>query len=98
MLDVQEVLGPNHPQNTHPFPILHFSRSQSPAVNDYTGRPYAWQGEMADGSFIKPGTYVVRIAALRPFGDPTVQEVWDVFNAPEIKISLAEAAEPPATS
>ncbi|KAH8885911.1 subtilase [Thozetella sp. PMI_491] len=60
------------------FPATFFYRGQ--------GYRYAWLGDMADGSKIAPGKYTMRIAALKPFGDPTHADNWDIWDTPQIEV------------
>ncbi|KXH59614.1 subtilase [Colletotrichum salicis] len=50
------------------------------------GGIYYWLGRFADGSYIQPGSYKFRIAALRPFGVPEVSEDWDIWQTPAITV------------
>ncbi|KAI1846594.1 hypothetical protein JX266_007167 [Neoarthrinium moseri] len=45
---------------------------------------FFWLGRYANGSQIQPGSYKFRIAALRPFGVPTIAEDWDIWATPDI--------------
>ncbi|ETS72929.1 hypothetical protein PFICI_15321 [Pestalotiopsis fici W106-1] len=45
---------------------------------------YYWLGRYANGTQAQPGSYKFRLAALRPFGDRTVAEDWDIFATPDI--------------
>ena len=92
-VDIWEVLTRQSPSHRFKFPLTYYARSPTRAVEDFTSRFFAWQGELSDGSWIQPGTYVVRLAALKPFGNPAKGEDWDVWNAPEITVKYAESAE-----
>ena len=46
-----------------------------------------WYGVLANGSSLSPGTYTMRYAQLRPFGNPTVAADWDVVPAPRITVT-----------
>ncbi|POS73432.1 minor extracellular protease vpr [Diaporthe helianthi] len=47
---------------------------------------YWWLGRYANGSTVLPGDYHFRIAVLRPFGDPTLAEDWEVVKVPKITV------------
>ncbi|KAI0125467.1 subtilase [Xylariales sp. AK1849] len=47
---------------------------------------YYWLGRYANGSHIQPGFYKFRIAALLPFGDPSVAASWDIWATPNITV------------
>lgn len=86
VVDVLEIISLQPPPRPHPFPLEFYPRSDT---DGFTERNYAWQGELAHGAWVEPGSYVTRVAALRPFGDPKVSEDWDIWNAPEITITSA---------
>ncbi|KAL0942868.1 serine endopeptidase [Colletotrichum truncatum] len=54
-------------------PLTELSRD----VYGYAPYRFWWLGRLADGFKIKPGKYVMRIAALIPFGDPSLNSHWD---------------------
>ncbi|TWU78159.1 hypothetical protein ED733_007594 [Metarhizium rileyi] len=39
-----------------------------------------WFGKLSNGSQITPGNYTMRIAALRPYGNPKISDHWDVVD------------------
>ncbi|KAI9164076.1 minor extracellular protease vpr [Paramyrothecium foliicola] len=45
-----------------------------------------WLGKLADGTQIKPGKYVFRVAALAPYGNPRAADNWHVWLTKEIEI------------
>ncbi|CAI4215533.1 unnamed protein product [Parascedosporium putredinis] len=92
-LDNWEVLTRQTPTHRYKFPMTNYARSPTRAVEDFTSRFFSWQGEFTDGSWIQPGTYKIRVAALRPFGDPCQTEDWDVWNAPPMVVKFAEPIE-----
>ncbi|KAK7956323.1 serine endopeptidase [Apiospora aurea] len=61
---------------TVPFPVP-LSRGDA-----WTGKEstFWWFGKLANGSYIAPGDYYWRIAALYPFGDPKQSDEWHVWN------------------
>ncbi|KAK7958437.1 Subtilisin DY [Apiospora saccharicola] len=61
---------------TVPFPVP-LSRGDSCAGKDSA---FWWFGKLANGSYIAPGDYYWRIAALYPFGDPRQSTEWDIWN------------------
>ncbi|KAI0135175.1 subtilisin-like protein [Daldinia grandis] len=50
------------------------------------GWDHTWFGKLGNGSQIANGNYTWRFATLRPFGEPTVSEDWDIFKTPEISV------------
>lgn len=38
-----------------------------------------WFGKLGNGSYVVPGTYTVRFAVLRPFGNPRHADNWSVY-------------------
>ncbi|KAL1893833.1 hypothetical protein Cpir12675_003952 [Ceratocystis pirilliformis] len=71
------------PNDTFDFPELNMPRNA-----DYTGykRTFFWFGKLTNGSQIEPGKYSLRIAALKPFGEPELAEDWAISKTPEIEI------------
>ncbi|KAK8028264.1 hypothetical protein PG991_005320 [Apiospora marii] len=61
---------------TVPFPVP-LSRGDPWAGRDSA---FWWFGKLANGSYIAPGDYYWRIAALYPFGDPKRSDEWHVWN------------------
>lgn len=45
-----------------------------------------WLGGLGNGTQIAPGRYQMRLAALKPFGNPKAADNWDVFETPEIEV------------
>ncbi|EFX05069.1 subtilisin-like serine protease [Grosmannia clavigera kw1407] len=45
-----------------------------------------WLGQLANGSTITPGTYKMRFAVLKPFGDPTHSDNWSIWKTPDITV------------
>lgn len=84
IVDVLEIISLQPPPRRHPFPLEYYPRSDTEGFSE---RRYAWQGELAHGAWVEPGTYVVRVAALKPFGDPKVSGDWDIWDAPEVTIA-----------
>ncbi len=70
--------------NVTAFPMTGVPRSYANSLFIPTDMPndvrsWWWIGKMADGSDIKAGQYVMRVAALRPFGDRTKSSDWDAW-------------------
>lgn len=64
-----------YPNDTVAFPI-----SDEPRTSvDEDDLQFWWFGGLANGSQITPGGYVLRFAALVPFGDPTLSGDWSTF-------------------
>ncbi|KAK7997300.1 hypothetical protein PG989_005340 [Apiospora arundinis] len=61
---------------TVPFPVP-LSRGDAWTSREAT---FWWFGKLANGSYIAPGDYYWRIAALYPFGDPKQSDEWHVWN------------------
>ncbi|KAH8883035.1 serine endopeptidase [Thozetella sp. PMI_491] len=64
--------------NTTAFPITGLYRSSVNVVD----QTYWWLGGLADGSQIKPGKYIMRVAALIPFGNPAKSNGWNAWTVP----------------
>ncbi|KAH8673435.1 peptidase S8/S53 domain-containing protein [Xylariales sp. PMI_506] len=45
---------------------------------------YYWLGRYANGTQVQSGSYQFRLAALRPFGDPSNAADWDIWPTPSI--------------
>uniref|UniRef100_A0A8H7NL32 Peptidase S8/S53 domain-containing protein n=1 Tax=Bionectria ochroleuca TaxID=29856 RepID=A0A8H7NL32_BIOOC len=74
-------------ENTVPFPIRATPRNIiSVPVAGYDQYRFFWLGKLANGSYINPGKYAMRFAALRPLGDRTVSTDWDIWDTPEITV------------
>ncbi|KAH8883757.1 serine endopeptidase, partial [Thozetella sp. PMI_491] len=70
-------------EDTIPFPVTYLPRTDS-----YTGVtvPFWWFGKLANGTYIAPGNYTMRFAALLPLSDPAKSDSWDIWETPEITI------------
>ncbi|KAF6839147.1 serine endopeptidase [Colletotrichum musicola] len=66
-----------------PFPIRGIERTTS--WSELTDR-FWWFGKLANGSYIAPGNYSIRFAALTPFSDPAESDNWDIWQTPQITI------------
>ncbi|KAH6685433.1 subtilase [Plectosphaerella plurivora] len=71
------------PTDSEPFPLYDLNRN---AVWGQYRNTFQWFGMLANGSQLEPGNYKMRLAALKPFGDPKLSEDWSIWNAPEISI------------
>ncbi|KAI1466675.1 subtilisin-like protein [Daldinia caldariorum] len=65
------------PNNTFTYPLTDTLRG---------GGDRTWFGKLGNGSQIANGNYTWRFATLRPFGDPTVSEDWDIWKTPQITV------------
>ncbi|KAI5860841.1 peptidase S8/S53 domain-containing protein [Durotheca rogersii] len=72
-----------NPDDVSPLPAVNVYRNGQ-ISNSYWA--YAWLGKLANGSYIAPGQYRFRFAALVPFADPEGSDSWDVFETPEITV------------
>jgi len=68
---------------TVPFPLELLTRTSS--WNRYD-QAFWWLGRLGNGSYIGPGEYKIRFAALLPFGDPSKSDNWDVWQTPAITV------------
>ncbi|TLD16215.1 uncharacterized protein PgNI_00059 [Pyricularia grisea] len=66
-----------------PFPVTGIERTSSWTE---LGKRFWWMGKLANGSYIAPGTYKMRFAALTPFSDPKEADSWHVWKTPDITI------------
>ncbi|OIW33557.1 serin endopeptidase [Coniochaeta ligniaria NRRL 30616] len=48
-------------------------------TDDFSDSQFWWLGPLANGTMIAPGKYVMRVAALLPFGDRTRSAGWSTF-------------------
>ncbi|OPB43456.1 serine endopeptidase [Trichoderma guizhouense] len=49
---------------------------------------WLWFGQLANGSQMTPGTYWMRLAALRPFStNPQNSDNWDIFTTPQFQVT-----------
>ncbi|KAI1107937.1 subtilisin-like protein [Jackrogersella minutella] len=65
------------PNDTFTYPLTENLRG---------GWDHWWFGKLGNGSQIANGNYTWRFATLRPFGDPTVSEDWNIFKTPQITV------------
>ncbi|KAF3763590.1 subtilisin-like protein [Cryphonectria parasitica EP155] len=63
------------PNTTIAFPLTDLPRT----TVDIAAEEYWWFGGLANGSQIESGDYVMRLAALLPFGEPTSSEGWSTY-------------------
>ncbi|TLD11867.1 hypothetical protein PspLS_11287 [Pyricularia sp. CBS 133598] len=57
-----------------------------------TGTLTAWDGSLADGTWVPAGRYRLSISGLKIMADRTKRESWDVYNSPEFYIRWVKAA------
>jgi len=72
---------------TTKFPELDLFRNTAWTFEEHS---FWWLGKLANGSYIGPGTYSMRVAALTPFGDPNHSDNWDVWEVPDIEVKELE--------
>ncbi|KAK2031947.1 serine endopeptidase [Colletotrichum zoysiae] len=65
------------------FPIQGIERTTT--WSELTDR-FWWLGKLANGSYIAPGKYKMRFAALVPFSNPQQSNSWDIWGTPTITI------------
>ncbi|KAG9256585.1 subtilase [Emericellopsis atlantica] len=76
----------DYPNITVTFPVVWTNRNGDAAENQLL-HEYWWpQGLLGNGSKIEPGKYIMRFAALNPFGVPEHGNNWSVFKTPKITI------------
>ncbi|KAK7932068.1 hypothetical protein PG985_002780 [Apiospora marii] len=65
-------------EDTVPLPMFYLIRGDMPTYHD----TYSlwWFGKLANGSYIAPGDYYWRVAALIPFAEPSHSDNWDVWD------------------
>ncbi|KAL3293576.1 subtilase [Colletotrichum asianum] len=78
-----EVFDPEQydPDETFTYPITDIYRNTAASYHEHW-----WFGKLGNGTQIAPGNYTIRFAALRPFGNPTHADNWDVFKTPQIQV------------
>lgn len=64
------IPGKDDAEDTFDFPLLGVTR----IVDGWNPVTYAWLGKLANGTQIAEGRYVMRFAALKPFGTPKVSD------------------------
>ncbi|KAI6428914.1 hypothetical protein MCOR21_005284 [Pyricularia oryzae] len=69
------------PDQASPFPILDVARTQLPSVYQSW-----WLGKLGNGSQIAEGRYMMRVAVLKPFGNPRAADNWDVLRTPVFEV------------
>ncbi|KAL7781385.1 subtilisin-like protein [Trichoderma afarasin] len=61
------------------FPMMRVSRGYA---------KHWWFGKLANGSYLAPGNYTLRFAALRPYGNPSISDHWDIMRLPVRNIQV----------
>ncbi|KAL9942163.1 hypothetical protein ACHAQF_007360 [Verticillium nonalfalfae] len=74
-----DTLGWN-PDETNDYPQVNTGRAAG--MPGYDKREYWWFGKLANGTKIADGEYVLRFAALVPFGRPEAADNWDAWTLP----------------
>ncbi|KAH7367773.1 subtilisin Carlsberg [Plectosphaerella cucumerina] len=69
-----------NPDETTDYPRVNTGRAGSMASS--TKSEYWWFGKLTDGTKIPQGEYVLRFAALVPFGRPEASDNWDAWTTP----------------
>ncbi|KAG8165902.1 hypothetical protein KVR01_004454 [Diaporthe batatas] len=72
------------PDDTFTYPVMDLNRN---AQTQNAAHQFWWFGKLGNGSQIELGNYTMRFATLRPFGDPTVSDGWDIFKTPDIQVT-----------
>lgn len=69
--------------NTFTFPVRNVARTAE------TANPtrYWWFGKLGNGTQIAEGRYVMRFAALKPFGNPYAADNWEVYRTPTFEVT-----------
>ncbi|KAK1987060.1 subtilisin-like serine protease [Colletotrichum cereale] len=70
-------------EKSYPFPIRGIERTTT--WSELTDR-FWWLGKLANGTYIAPGNYTMRFAALVPFSNPEHSDSWDTWETPRITI------------
>ncbi|KAH7316466.1 peptidase S8/S53 domain-containing protein [Stachybotrys elegans] len=73
----------HNPNSTWTYPAVDLFRN---AETQNVYHEFWWFGRLGNGSLIEPGTYTMRFATLKPFGNPKAADNWDVFKTPEIQV------------
>ncbi|KAG6015786.1 hypothetical protein E4U43_004768 [Claviceps pusilla] len=66
--------------DTVSFPLMRVPRGH--------GR-FWWFGKLSNGTKIVPGNYSMRIAALRPYGEPRISDHWDIMDMDSHTIQIS---------
>lgn len=69
------------PDETFSFPIQDTFRNVAETTR------YYWFGKLGNGTQIANGKYVVRFAALKPFGNAKASDAWEVYGPHEIEVT-----------
>ncbi|KAM0321539.1 hypothetical protein ACHAQA_010029 [Verticillium albo-atrum] len=69
-----------NPDETTDYPLINTVRAAG--MPGYDKNEYWWFGKLANGTKIADGEYVLRFAALVPFGQPGVANNWDAWTVP----------------
>lgn len=68
---------------TTAFPVLGVPRTGIWSGNK---QEWWWFGKLANGSYIRPGNYTFRFAALTPFSNPDHSNNWDIWDTPQVTV------------
>lgn len=69
-----------NPDETTDYPLMNTGRAA--AMSGFDKREFWWFGKLANGTKIARGEYVLRFAALVPFGQLEVADDWDAWVVP----------------
>ncbi|KAL2879853.1 hypothetical protein SGCOL_004898 [Colletotrichum sp. CLE4] len=69
------------PDETFTYPIMDRNRNGA-----YEQDEHWWFGKLGNGSQIAVGNYTLRFALLKPFGDPSHADNWEVLSTPQISV------------
>ncbi|KAK1724825.1 subtilase [Colletotrichum acutatum] len=69
------------PNETFTYPIMDRNRNGA-----YEQDEHWWFGKLSNGSQIAAGNYTLRFALLKPFGDPSHADNWEVLQTPQISV------------
>ncbi|KAJ0311147.1 hypothetical protein COL516b_001851 [Colletotrichum fioriniae] len=69
------------PNETFTYPIMDRNRNGA-----YEQDEHWWFGKLGNGSQIAVGNYTLRFALLKPFGDPSHADNWEVLHTPQISV------------
>lgn len=76
----------HNPNDTFTFPVTNLRRNAAGDLFGHDSFEYWWFGKLGNGSQIENGNYTIRFAVLKPFGDPSRSDNWDVYQPPQIQV------------
>ncbi|KEY70826.1 hypothetical protein S7711_08526 [Stachybotrys chartarum IBT 7711] len=76
----------DNPDDTYTYPETNTPRNTATSYYEHW-----WFGKLGNGTQIAPGNYTFRFAVLKPFGNPSIADNWDVYRPtsglPQIQIT-----------